>query len=74
VPEIQHRIFDPFCTTKVVGRATGLGLSTAYGIVAEHGGQMSVQSTVGEGTEIMICLPASGGETKTEGDPGATPG
>ena len=67
-PEIQHRIFDPFFTTKVVGRATGLGLSTAYGIVADHGGQMSVQSTAGEGTEITICLPAFRGEAHTDGD------
>ena len=65
-------MFDPCFTTKVVGRATGLGLSTAYGIVADHGGQMRVQSTAGEGTEITICLPAFRGEARTEGDPKTT--
>lgn len=75
-PEIRDRVFDPFFTTKGIGRSTGLGLSTAYGIVMEHGGQMRVESTVGEGTEIAIWLPVFSGETPNEGqpEPAAAPG
>ena len=56
-PEVQAKIFEPFFTTKEVGKGTGLGLSIAYGIVSEHGGELTVSSKPGEGTEFHLVLP-----------------
>jgi len=53
------RIFDPFFTTKPVGKGTGLGLSISYGIIKRLGGEISVESEVGQGTEFTISLPLS---------------
>jgi signal transduction histidine kinase/ActR/RegA family two-component response regulator len=55
--DILPRIFDPYFTTKP--RGNGLGLATAYAIVAKHGGKLSVKSKPGEGSEFTIDLPAS---------------
>ena len=59
-PEIASRIFDPFFTTKPVGVGTGLGLSIVYGIVQEHGGEVTVQTGPGRGTDFVIELPTLG--------------
>lgn len=56
--EIKDRIFDPFFTTKPVGEGTGLGLSISHRIIEEHGGTIDVESTPGEGTTVIVKLPA----------------
>ena len=64
IPEANLlRIFEPFFTTKTVGKGTGLGLSICYGIIKKMGGEIKVESRVGEGTRFEISIPA--------GDPGA---
>jgi len=55
--EVLERVFDPFFTTKEVGKGTGLGLSICYGIVREHGGNMHIESTQGQGTKVTIEIP-----------------
>ena len=60
IPEdIKNKIFQPFFTTKPTGLGTGLGLSLSYDIIKTHGGELTVETHVGEGTTFTIHLPNS---------------
>ncbi len=55
--ELKDKLFEPFYTTKPVGRGVGIGLSTCYGIVQQHGGTIRVESMEGEGASFHVLLP-----------------
>lgn len=56
-PENEERIFEPFFSTRTREGGTGLGLSVAHGILADHGGQIRIDSIVGTGTRVVMTLP-----------------
>ena len=63
-PEVIAKAFDPFFTTKPTGQGTGLGLSMIYGFARQSGGNVRIQSTVGQGTAIALYLPRFAGPTE----------
>jgi two-component system NtrC family sensor kinase len=65
-PENVAKIYDPFYTTKGVGQGTGLGLAVSYGIVQEHAGRITVESTPGQGTTFRIILPTARVRTRLQ--------
>ncbi len=60
--EELSKVFDPFYTTKDIGKGSGLGLSVSQGIIKNHGGCIKVESEIGQGTTFTIYLPYSGQE------------
>ncbi len=71
IPEsIRHRVYDPFFTTKGVGKGTGQGLAIARSVVVtKHGGQIDFESVTGEGTKFTIKLPIAGNHAKEASEP-----
>ncbi|MGB1091943.1 MAG: sensor histidine kinase [Oceanobacter sp.] len=60
------QVFDPFYTTKPPGQGTGLGLSISYGIVAEHGGELTIENRPGGGAQARLLLPLENDQNKTD--------
>jgi len=67
--EVRERIFEPFYTTKAVGKGTGLGLAMVYGIVHNHGGSVAVDGADGEGARFTITLPLCGQHATADATP-----
>ena len=58
-PDVRERMFDPYFTTKEIGKGTGMGLAMVHGIVKNHGGFIRCQSVVGQGSTFEVFFPAA---------------
>lgn len=58
-PQVRERMFEPFFTTKETGKGAGLGLATAWHLLAQHGGRVEVESTPGVGSQFLVFIPAA---------------
>ena len=65
-PEIINRIFDPYFTTKEIGKGSGMGLSIVQGIIKNHSGAIWVDSSLGKGTKFIILFPLTSEESMVE--------
>ncbi|HYZ61960.1 MAG TPA: PAS domain S-box protein, partial [Acetobacteraceae bacterium] len=65
---VREHAFEPFFTTKAIGKGTGLGLSQVFGFVRQLGGHVTLDSTAGQGTRVVMYLPVAsvGGQTRAE--------
>jgi CheY-like chemotaxis protein len=70
-PDVLKRIFEPFYTTKAVGKGSGMGLAVVHGIVHEHGGHIIVDTVTGRGTTFRILLPPAQAAASAHVLPGA---
>jgi CheY-like chemotaxis protein len=68
-PEMIHRIFDPFFTTPLESSTMGLGLAVCHSIVTSLGGEIDVESTLGEGTTFRVSLPSADTSSATHAEP-----
>ncbi|MGB1699949.1 MAG: two-component system sensor histidine kinase NtrB, partial [Nannocystaceae bacterium] len=70
--DVIPRIFDPFFSTKEIGKGTGLGLAISYGIIQDHGGDILVKSHPGDGTTFSVLLPALADTDEEAGGEGSS--
>ncbi|THB72430.1 MAG: response regulator [Desulfobacteraceae bacterium] len=64
--EIRRRVFDPYFTTKEVGKGSGMGLAIVHGIVTHHDGAISISSEPGDGTQVHVLLPVTAGQLSAD--------